>query len=327
MRGPFFDELEIGQVFADSPSVTITEGMRAVHRSIVGNRLPLALDDGLARRVTGAPFVQPSLVWDISIGQSTAVTQHVRANLFYRHLGFGRFPTVGDTLHTTTTVEALRENSVREGRPPTGLAVLHIVTKDQTGSVVLDYLRCAMLLQSGLQVGTGRRDDLSSSVDVIDFGIEGDLRAWDLAAFRAAVPGEHFAAMTVGRRWQVKMPDLVSSAPELARLTGNIATIHHDARAAGGRRLVYGGHTIGLALHQMCLAVPTLVTVLRWEGCDHTGPVYEGDLLGASIEVVGRRALDMGGGIVDLHVEVDARRDDGSDGGRVLDWTLAAVVA
>src|SRR5690606_11310680 len=71
--------------------------------------------------------------------------------------------------------------------------------------------------------------------------------------------------------------DVVTSAPELARLTLNIAKVHHDAAASGQGRLVYGGHTIGLALHQAVRALPELVTVVAWHGCDHTGPVREGD--------------------------------------------------
>ena len=78
--------------------------------------------------------------------------------------------------------------------------------------------------------------------------------------------------------------DVVSSAPELARLTLNVAAIHHDSRA-GGRRLVYGGHTIGLALAQASRLLPNLVTVLGWESCDHTGPVHEGDTLGSELHV------------------------------------------
>jgi hypothetical protein len=55
--------------------------------------------------------------------------------------------------------------------------------------------------------------------------------------------------------------DVVSSAPELARLTLNIAATHHDSRV-GGQRLVYGGHTIGPALAQASRLPPNLATVL-----------------------------------------------------------------
>lgn len=51
-------------------------------------------------------------------------------------------------------------------------------------------------------------------------------------------------------------------APGLARLTVNVARTHHDDE--GGRRLVYGGHTIGIALTQAVRALPQMVTVLAW---------------------------------------------------------------
>ena len=52
--GPYFDDLEVGQVFDWAPSMTLTAGAAAVHQSIVGDRLRLALDAELAMAVTGA---------------------------------------------------------------------------------------------------------------------------------------------------------------------------------------------------------------------------------------------------------------------------------
>jgi acyl dehydratase len=89
--------------------------------------------------------------------------------------------------------------------------------------------------------------------------------------------------------------DVVSSAPELARLSLNIAAAHHDSRV-GGRRLVYGGHTIGLALGQASRLLPNLVTVLGWEFCDHTGPVHEDDTLSSELHIESSRADRSGRG-------------------------------
>src|ERR671914_512670 len=96
------------------------------------------------------------------------------------------------------------------------------------------------------------------------------------------------------------MRHATSSAPELARLAGNIAAVHHDAASAGGSRLVYGGHTIGLALHQVSRAMPAVVTVLGWESCDHLAPVHEGDALESVIEVTSAEPVPTGGGLVSL---------------------------
>ena len=89
--------------------------------------------------------------------------------------------------------------------------------------------------------------------------------------------------------------DVVSSAPELARLTLNVAAVNHDGTAAGGTRLVYGGHTIGIALSQAARALPGLVTVAGWHSCDHLAPVREGDTLRSSIEVESAQSLPAGG--------------------------------
>lgn len=306
--GPWFDDLAVGDRFDGAPGVTLTGGQAAVHQAVLGDRLRLPLDEPLARAVTGsAPLAHPALVWDVAIGQSTVVTRQVRANLFYRGLAFHRFPVLGDTLRTVTEVVGLKENSRRPDRSPTGLAALRITTVDQEDRPVLDFWRCAMLpLRS--EAATGHRDDLST----VGTAVEPVAPDWDLAAFRARVPGEHAEAMTVGRKWRVPGGDVVSNAPELARLTVNIATTHHF----GEPRLVYGGHTIGVALAQVCRAIPNIVTVVGWDGCDHVGPVHEGDSLTSEIEV-----LAVAGNLVTLRSTVD------SNAGPVLDWRFTVVMA
>jgi acyl dehydratase len=114
--------------------------------------------------------------------------------------------------------------------------------------------------------------------------------------------------------------DVVSSAPELARLTLNVAQVHHDAGAAGGTRLVYGGHTIGLALSQAARALPRLVTVLGWHSCDHLAPVHEGDTLHSTLEVESL-APRAPGAVAGLRSRVFA----GSQ--QVLDWRFVALLA
>ena len=161
-EGPYFDELAVGQEFGSAPGLTLTSGLAAAHQAITGDRLALATDHELCREVTGgAPLASPSLVWDVAIGQSTVVTQHVKANLFYRGLAFRRAPRLGDTLRTSTQVVALRQNQPRAGRAPTGLAVLRITTVDQEQRPVLDFWRCAMLPLRDRDRQTGHADELA----------------------------------------------------------------------------------------------------------------------------------------------------------------------
>jgi acyl dehydratase len=322
-RGPYFDELRPGQVFDTAPGVTLTAGAAAVHQAIVGDRLALATDHELGRAVLGgAEFAHPAHVWDVAIGQSTVATQFVRANLFYRGLVFRRFPVLGDTLHTRTEVVGLRQNSTREGRPRTGLAALHITTRDQHGAAVLDFHRCAMLPLSPGSADTRHADDLSG-IGAQQVDLTGALAGLDL---RPLARRPRPAPPPAGRRIAVIGGDVVTSAPELARLTLNVAQVHHDARAAGGRRLVYGGHTIGVAAAQLVRAVPGIVTFLGWDGCDHTGPVHEGDTLRSVVTVESSTLVDDGLHVLGLRSIVTADAEPADDDPRpVLDWRVSVL--
>lgn len=323
--GPYFDDLQVGQVFPDAPSMTLTPGLAAVHQSILGDRLRLPLDAELSLAVTGTTsLAHPGLVCDVAIGQSTLVTQHVKANLFYRGLVFYRFPVIGDSLFTRTEVVGLKKNSAKPGRAPTGLAALRMTTIDQADRLVLDFYRCAMLPLSPTAEpnAADHADDLSTiGADLAPPPSPTD--EWNGDVFRQRVPGPHFDPDMVGAVLY-SSADVVSSAPELARLTLNIAAVHHDSRISG-RRLVYGGHTIGLALAQATRLLPNLATVLAWQSCDHTGPVYEGDTLYSELRVESAEPTDHGG-VLGLRSLVYAVPETESEPDRqVLDWRFTAL--
>jgi acyl dehydratase len=319
----------VGQVFDWAPSATLSAGLAAAHQAIVGDRLRLALDTDLCAAVTGSPgpLAHPGLVCNVAIGQSTLVTQRVKANLFYRGLTFHRFPVLGDTIYTRTEVVGLRANSVKPGRASTGMAALRMITVDQADRLVLDFYRCAMLPASPDWNSDGAPADDLSGVGADAAPPTSDPTAeWDGEVFRTRVPGPHFDTGMAGAVLH-STGDVVSSAPELARLTLNIAATHHDSRI-GGRRLVYGGHTIGLALAQASRLLPNLVTVLGWESCDHTGPVHEGDTLYSELHIETAEASESvsHGGVLGLRSVVYAVSDSADGPDRpVLNWRFSAV--
>jgi acyl dehydratase len=143
---------------------------------------------------------------------------------------------------------------------------------------------------------------------------------WNLAAL-----GGGADALAEGTVFELEGGDVVSAAPELARLSLNVAMAHHDRAAGqGGRRLVYGGHTIGLAAAQLTRALPDLATIVAWHSCDHLAPVFEGDTLTSTVELEHKEALPRGGALLHLRSRVRAAREDG-DAADVLDWRLIAV--
>lgn len=327
---PWFEDLRVGWCDRSAPSVTLSEGMAAVHQAIVGDRLRLALDRKLARDLLGlrSPMAHPALVWDVAIGQSTVLTARVIANLFYRGLTLLRAPVIGDTLSTSTEVVALRQTTPRAERPASGLVVLRVRTADQEGREVLDFWRCAMLPLRDPEGATGQADDLEAIPAELDpRALRAATASWSLHDFPGG-RGAGLAQLAPGTRWSVHGGDVVSSAPELARLTLNEAAVHRDRHCSpGGRRLVYGGHTIGLAAAQATRAIPEIVTIVGWHSCEHLAPVHEGDTLHSELELELLEPLENGGALAHLRSRVRAQGEDGSEPLAVLDWRFAAVLA
>ena len=152
----------------------------------------------------------------------------------------------------------------------------------------------------------------------------GPIANWNLARFRDAVPSTSSDTLTPGTTWEIVAGDVVSLAPELARLTVNLAMVHHDAGPEG--RLVYGGHTIGIAAGQATRALPNLVTIVAWHSCDHLAPVREGDTLRSTLDLERVEPCFQGGGrLVHLRSRVRAQRGDQAT--NVLDWRFVGVMA
>jgi 2-methylfumaryl-CoA hydratase len=326
---PYFEDLKVGQVFDSAPGLTLTDGHASWHAAQFGDRLRLPLDATLCESVTAdRALAHPNLVCNIAIGQTTEPTQRVRGNLFYRGLVLQTPVFIGDTLRTATEVVALRQNRPKPGRDATGLAVLEVHAENQRGDIVMHFWRCPMLPCRDPAADTGEND----SFDAIPKELDRDQilnavpREWRLDRFRKRTPGPHFEDVSVGAHYLIEARDTVTSAPELARLTLNMAHAHTDAGASRyGQRLVYGGHTISMASAQIVRALPNLVTLLAWRSCDHTAPVFEGDRLWTEFTVQEKTRLQNGGGLLDLHAVVHADREEQTVD--VLDWRLVGLMA
>lgn len=333
---PWFEDLQNGQVFDEAPAVTLNEGHAALHAAAYGDRLRLPLDAELSRAVTGMeqPLANPSLVCNVAIGQTTFPSGRVIGNLFYRGLVLQRPVHLGDTLRTTTTIAALRQNRPKPGRPATGMAVFEMHVVNQHDETVLHFWRCPMLPCRDPVADTGRNDPL----DGVGSELEPDrLRRavpahWRLDLLRDRLSGAHFADVAPNVTYVVEGRDTVTIAPEITRMTLNVAGAHTDAGASShGRRLVYGGHTISTAAAQLTRALPNLATLVAWRSCDHVAPVFEGDVLRSEFEIERTDALETGGGLLDIRARVAAERAPSApDAGQevlVLDWRLVALMA
>lgn len=324
VRGPFFEELERGATY-DAPGMTLTWGHVALHQAITGDRMLLPLDSELSAEVTGFSdvLIHPNLVCDVAIGQSTEPSQRVVGNLFYRGLVLQRPVFCGDTLRTTTEIVGLKQN-----RKGTGLVVMRIRTRNQHDEQVLDFFRCPLIPLRDPAAQTGHEDSFEAIPEELDMDrVRAAVPAdWNYAALRAraGMPDLPIAGSTL----EVEGRETVTSAPELARMTLNLAMTHRDAGAgARGRRLVYGGQTIAIAAAHVATALPNLATIVAWRSCDHSEPVFEGDVLSTRVEVVSRSPLETAAAeLVELRAIVTADRGDGAPE-QVLDWAFFGVLA
>ncbi len=327
---PWFEDFSVGDEFNEVPAVTITSGMTAMHQAVFADRSRLTLDQPLCKSVTGsdALLVNPALVCNVAIGQSTIPSQRVMGNLFYRGLRLQSPVFVGDTLTTSTRVVALRQNSIKPGRAASGMVALEIQTLNQRGETVLHFWRCPMVPCREPEADTGKADDFSMMPEHLDRDeILSGAPGWNLASMSAVVKSRDYEP---GHVIQVEARDTVTSAPEIVRMTLNMAMTHTDlSRSVYDKRLVYGGHTISIAASQLSRVVPGLVMILAWYKCDHVAPVFEDDILSSNItfgEIKDNRSGD--GQVADINISVSAHRGDKHDElVKVLDWQLAALLA
>lgn len=324
--GPWFEDFAVGQVF-DAPAVTLTDGHASLLQSLTGDRLRLPLDHDAAHRVTGndRALAHPLLAINVAIGQSTWASQRVKANLFYRGLVLKRQVHIGDTLSTTTRVVALKQNKPQPGRAATGVVALEISTRNQLGEEVLHFWRCPMLPCRDAEAATGHADDLAQvGAEVDETAVRTVVPAWNIAEVSDQWQGRKAVDIEQGTHCVIEARDTVTCAPELVRTTLNMAMAHTDAKLSYlGDRLVYGGHTISLAFAQVTRALPNLITLLAWDGCDHTAPVVENDRLRSEVTVLEKHALPQGA-LLRLRVQAWAARGEPEQEARVLDWRFWA---
>ncbi len=318
--GPFYDELTVGHRFAAPPSHTLTTGDAATYRSICGDHWAPGLDHRLAARLTNdsRPLAHPGLVVALSIGASTVATRRVVANLFYRGLALARPVHLGETVQTSTEVRALCDSSLKPGGQPRGKVLLGITTTADD-DVVLAFERCALLPCQHDSL-PGHNDDIgprSRPLTLNEYQINAP-PDWDVALL-----GEH-DGWAVGEVRIDPLRDVVERATSLVRATHNLASVHRDAGASPyDRRLVYGGHTVALAQASLERSVDGLATLIGWHECNHTSPVFEGDLLSFEHELIDQQPS--GDGMLRaVNVTVTAHRDNG-ERHIVLDWTPIVI--
>jgi acyl dehydratase len=148
-RGLWFEEFEVGTVYAHRPGRTVTETDNVLFTTLTMNTQPLHLDahessrtGPFHERLANSMFTLSTLV-GLSVAQLTQGT--IVANLGFSEVDFPAPVRIGDTLYAETTVLDRRPSSSRPGE---GVVTLAHVACNQAGEVVARAVRKTLVRMS-----------------------------------------------------------------------------------------------------------------------------------------------------------------------------------
>jgi 2-methylfumaryl-CoA hydratase len=304
--GRYFEDFGIGQHMVHAIPRTLHGGDISAYMALSGDRSPLSSSTELARSLGFQREVIPDLlVFHVVFGKSVPdVSHNATANLGYADVRFMRPVYPGDTLVAESEVIGLREVSSGEA----GVVYVRTRGTNQKGQEVLSFVRWVMVPKRDKEAakGTNQVPQLPAVVTADRLPVPEAInlqRFPDLAwAFGSTARWDDYE---VGER--LDHPDAMTIEEadhvQATRLYHNTAQVHFDAfRAAEtklGKRLVYGGHVISVALALAQNGLATQLRIAAWNGGSHVAPTTAGDTLRAFTHIVER-------------AEIPTRRDVGA---------------
>lgn len=296
--GRFFEDFGVGQHLVHAIPRTLHGGDIAAYMALTGDRHPLASSTELARSFGFQREVIPDLlVFHTVFGKSVPdISHNATANLGYADVRFLRPVYPGDTLVAESEVIGLREVSSGDA----GIVYVRTRGTNQKGQEVVTFVRWVKVPKRDPSQATGINvvpqfpavvtADRLPVPEVINLQRFPDL-AWAFGStarwddYEAGERLDHPDAMTIEEADHV----------QATRLYHNTAQVHFDApkmaATAYGRRIVYGGHVISVAIALSQNGLQTALRMAAWNGGTHAEPTYAGDTLRAFTEVVERAEL------------------------------------
>ncbi len=145
MGGLYFEEFEVGHIFAHAVGRTVTEMDNTLFSCLTLNLQPLHIDHEFAAGTEwGRPLVNSLFTLGLMIGISVSDTTlgTTIANLGMSEVKFGKPVFHGDTIRVKTEVVAKRES---RSRPDAGIVEFHHRAYNQHGDLVAECRRQAFM--------------------------------------------------------------------------------------------------------------------------------------------------------------------------------------
>jgi 2-methylfumaryl-CoA hydratase len=296
--GRFFEDFGIGQHLVHAIPRTLHGGDISAYMALTGERSPLASSTELARSLGFQREVIPDLlVFHVVFGKSVGdISHNATANLGYADVRFLRPVYPGDTLVAESDVIGLREVSSGEA----GVVYVRTRGTNQKGQEVLSFVRWVMVPKRDKDQARG-----TSSVPQMPAVVSADRLPVPEAMNLQRFPDLAWAFGSTAR-WddyepgeRLDHPDAMTIEDadhmQATRLYHNSAQVHFDAQGMAssrfGKRLVYGGHVISVAMALAQNGFNTMLRIAAWNGGAHVAPTFGGDTLRAFTEVIERAEL------------------------------------
>ncbi len=313
--GKFFEDFSVGQTLHHATPRTITEGDVSLYTSLYGPRFAVQSADSFAMDIgyEAAP-VDDLLVFHMVFGKTVPdISLNAVANLGYADCKFSTPVYPGDTVSTTSKVIGVKENS--NGK--TGVVYVRSTGRNQTGEIVLDYVRWVMVRKKDSAAPAPETDvpelpgqvpptQLGKAVPPIngsayDTHLSGSPHLW--GDYKVGEKIDHVDGMTVEE----------AEHQMATRLYQNTAKVHfnHHTEKEGrfGKRLIYGGHVISMARALSFNGLANGFHLAAINAGRHVAPCFAGDTIYAWSEILATEALDGRDDVGALRIKTIATKD------------------
>ena len=303
-RGRFFEDYRLGEVIIHAVPRTVSGGERALYHALYPARHALASSDQFARAcgLPGAPL-DDLLVFHIVFGKTVPdISLNAVANLGYAQVRFLKPVYAGATLSATSEVIGLKQNS--NGK--TGIVWVRSKGFDETGDVVLDYVRWVMVRKHDAEAPAPDTvvPELASTIAPGDLHVPKGL---DFSGYDFALAGEphRLGNYDIGETIDHVDGVTIEEAEHMlaTRLWQNTAKVHFDATARpDGSRLIYGGHVISLARALSFNGLANAQMIVGINAGAHANPCTAGMTVRAWSEVLDKAEVAPGVGAIRLRL-------------------------
>ncbi|OWU85391.1 dehydratase [Oceanicola sp. 22II-s10i] len=312
--GRFFEDYRVGEVIHHAVPRTVSGGERALYHALYPARHALYSSDEFAR-ACGLPSspVDDLIAFHIVFGKTVPdISLNAVANLGYAEGRWLKPVYAGDTLHSSSEVIGLKENS--NGK--TGVVYVRTTGTNQHGEAVMEYVRWVMVRKNNLDApapeavvpelnGVIPAGDLllpeGLNFSNYDFTLAGEAHRW--GDYEVGEVIDHVDGVTIE-----EAEHMIAT-----RLWQNTAKVHFDATfRPDGQRLIYGGHVISMARALSFNGLANAQMIVGLNGGAHANPCFSGTTVKAWSEVLDKAETDAPGvGLVRLRLVATS---DGSVG-------------